>query len=158
MVHFKRRAVLKRTLAGGAIALAAGAGLLKPARVFAAEWPKNAFYATNLNEGAVRLYGGALATASKAIGIKAPTQAENGAVVPIIVNTTLPNVESIGIFVEKNTNPLIVTATLNKGAAGYFGIRMKMGATSEVKVYIKADGKLYTASQLINVAVGGCGG
>jgi sulfur-oxidizing protein SoxY len=35
---------------------------------------------------------------------------------------------------------------------------MKMGKTSDVKVYVKSGGKLHMASQQIKVTVGGCGG
>ena len=44
------------------------------------------------------------------------------------------------------------------GAEGYFSARMKMGKTSDVKVYVKSGGKLHMASQQIKVTVGGCGG
>lgn len=158
MINVKRRSVLKGTLAGSALALAAGAGFLKPTRVLAAEWPKNAFEADNVDAGLKALYGNASGAASKDIVIKAPLQAENGAVVPISVSTSLPNVEAIGVFVEKNAAPLVANVALTNGAAGYFSARMKMGKTSDVKVYVKSGGKLFTASQQIKVTVGGCGG
>ena len=103
------------------------------------------------------LYGTSAAADSKAITIKAPIQAENGAVVPIAVSTSLPGVESIAIFVQANERPLIASVALS-GAEGYFSARMKMGKTSDVKVVVKSGGKLHTASQQIKVTVGGCGG
>jgi len=45
----KRRIFLKGTLAGSAVALAAGAGLLNPRQVLAA-WPKSAFEAKDLSK------------------------------------------------------------------------------------------------------------
>ena len=158
MTNPKRRTLLKGTLAGSALALAAGAGLLKPARVWAAEWPKNAFESKTIDEAVKGLYGNASGSDSKDISIKAPLQAENGAVVPITVTTKLPNVEAIGVLVEKNATPLVANVALSNGAAGYFSARMKMGKTSDVKVYVKSGGKMYTASQQIKVTVGGCGG
>lgn len=156
-MNVKRRTLLKGTLATGAFTVAAAAGLLKPARVLAAEWPKNAFEAKSVDEAVKTLYG-ASATQSKDITIKAPIQAENGAVVPISVSTTLPNVESIGIMVKENANPLVANVSLSNGAAGYFSARMKMAKTSDVNVFVKAGGKLYSATQQIKVTVGGCGG
>lgn len=156
MSHVHRRTFLKGGLAASVAAFAASAGLLKPTSAFAA-WNKNAFDSKNI-EGALKaLYGGTAADASDAISIKAPLQAENGAVVPIAVSTTLPNPESITIMVQENPSPLIITANLT-GAAGYLSARMKMGKTSDVKVYVKSAGKLHMASQQIKVTVGGCGG
>ena len=94
---------------------------------------------------------------SKAISIKAPLQAENGAVVPITVSTSLPNVEAIAILVKENAQPLVASVALT-GASGFFSARMKMGKTSDVKVAVKSGGKLHVATQQIKVTVGGCGG
>jgi len=152
-----RRTFLKGTLASGVVAVAAGAGLLAPARVLAAAWPSAAFDAKSINDAVKTLYGSADAAASGAITIKAPIQAENGAVVPIAVSTGLADVEAIGILVEQNERPLVANVALT-GAAGYFSARMKMGKTSDVKAYVKAGGKLHVATQQIKVTVGGCGG
>ena len=104
------------------------------------------------------LFGSSAAPANTGITIKAPLQAENGAVVPISISTTLPNVEAIAILVDKNATPLISNVSLMNGAEGYFSARMKMGKTSDVKVVVKSAGKLHTASQQVKVTVGGCGG
>jgi sulfur-oxidizing protein SoxY len=152
-----RRTFLKGTLGATALGLVAAAGLLKPGRVLAAEWPKSAFEAKSINDALNGLFGSAAATASGAIKIKAPIQAENGAVVPIAVSADLPNVDSIAVLVEKNASPLVANVSLT-GAQGYFSARMKMGQTSDVQVVARAGGKLYSAKQTIKVTVGGCGG
>ena len=154
-----RRTLLKGTLAGSALVLAATAGLLKPTRVLAAEWPKGAFEAKSIDAVLKDLYGASEVTdGGKQITIKAPIQAENGAVVPISIQTSLGNVQSIGIVVKENATPLIASVSLANNAAGYFSARMKMAKTSDVQVVVKAGGKLYTASQQVKVTVGGCGG
>jgi sulfur-oxidizing protein SoxY len=152
-----RRTFLKGTLAGSLVAVAAGTGLLSPTRVLAAAWPAAAFDAKSLDDALKGLYGSPAAAASSAITIKAPIQAENGAVVPIAVSTTLPGVESIAILVAGNAQPLVASVALT-GAEGYFSARMKMGKTSDVKVVVKSQGKLHQATQQIKVTVGGCGG
>lgn len=157
MTQLHRRTFLKGTLATSVVAVAAGAGLLKPTRVLAAEWPKDAFAAKSVEDTLKSLYGNAQAAASGSIKIKAPIQAENGAVVPFSVSTSLPNVESIAVMVEKNAQPLVANVNL-KGADGYFSARMKMGSTSDVHCVVKSGGKLYSAKQNIKVTVGGCGG
>jgi sulfur-oxidizing protein SoxY len=159
VINEKRRTLLKGTFAASTLALAGAAGLLKPSRVLAAtQWPKTAFEAKTANDALHDLYGSTAASDSKAITIKAPIQAENGAVVPISVTSSLPNVESIAIVVEKNPNPLATQVNLMNGAAPFFSARLKMGQTSNVDVLVKSGGKLYKASQQIKVTVGGCGG
>ena len=157
MTGLHRRTFLKATLASSVVAVAAGAGLLRPGRVLAAEWPKNAFEAKSVADAIKTLYGSTQAAPSGAVKIKAPIQAENGAVVPISISTTLPNVQAIGIFVEKNATPLVANTEI-AGAGGYFSARMKMAQSSDVQVVVKADGKLYSAKQMVKVTVGGCGG
>ncbi len=157
MTTLHRRTFLKATLGVSAVGLAASAGLLTPTRVLAAEWPKGAFDAKSISDALKDLYGASAATASGSIKIKAPIQAENGAVVPIAVSASLPNVQGLAVFVEKNAQPLVASVALT-GADGYFSARMKMGQTSDVHVVCKAGGKLYSAKQTIKVTVGGCGG
>lgn len=157
MSTMHRRTFLKGTLGAATLTVAAAAGLLAPTRVLAAAWPKAAFESKTMDDVAKALYGSAAGEASKDIAIKAPIQAENGAVVPISVSTKLPKVDSIAILVKENAAPLVSNVELS-GAEGYFSARMKMGKTSEVKVYVRSGGKLFTATQQIKVTVGGCGG
>lgn len=156
MSKIHRRTFMKGALASAVLA-ATGAGLLRARPAAAAEWPKDAFAAKNVEDALKALYGDAQGTASNAIKIKVPIQAENGAVVPITVSTDLPNVQSISILVEKNAQPLIASINLS-GAAGYLSARVKMASTSDVHAIVKAGGKLYAAKQTVKVTVGGCGG
>ena len=157
MKDINRRTFMQGTLAASVVAVAAGAGLLKPSRVLAAEWPKGAFSSKTVEEALKTLYGTSAMSASSSIKIKAPLQAENGAVVPMQVATTLPNVEAISVYVAKNPAPLVANVGLT-GAEGYFSARMKMGSTSDVVAVVKSGGKLYSAKQTVKVTVGGCGG
>lgn len=157
MTPIHRRTFLKGTLAASAAGLAASAGLLKPGPAHAAEWSKNAFEAKKVDEALTNLFGSAQTTPSAGVKIKAPLQAENGAVVPIQVSANLPNVTTIAVLVEKNNQPLIAAVNLT-GAAPFFSARMKMAQTSDVHVVVKSAGKLYSAKQTIKVTVGGCGG
>jgi len=155
--EINRRTFMQGTLAASVVAVAAGAGLLKPSRVLAAEWPKGAFASKSVEEALKTLYGTSQMSASSSIKIKAPLQAENGAVVPMQVATSLPNVEAISVYVAKNPAPLVANVGLT-GAEGYFSARMKMGSTSDVVAVVKSGGKLYSAKQTVKVTVGGCGG
>ena len=96
----KRRVFLKGSFAAGTIAVAAAAGLLTPRRLLAASWPETAFDAKNETDAVKALFGDMPVVDSDAITIKAPLQAENGAVVPVKASTSLLNAESIAIVVE----------------------------------------------------------
>ena len=153
----KRRTFLKGTVASSALVVAAGAGLLRSGQVLAAEWPKEAFTARELGAAVKAAMGGDGAT-SQDIKIKAPLQAENGAVVPIKVETSLADVKSIAIMVAKNPTPLATKVDLAGGATGYYSTRVKMGSTSDVIAYVNSGGKVFKNSAMVKVTVGGCGG
>ena len=151
-----RRNVLKGASSAGAVAMAVAAGLLKPTEVLAA-WNKSAFEAKSMEE-AMKGLGATAAVDSKSITIKAPDIAENGAVVPVEVTSTLPNTTNISIFAEKNGTPLVGSYSMSNGAPGFVSTRIKMGTTSLVRAVVTAGGKTYTAAKEVKVTIGGCGG
>lgn len=156
-MNSERRLFLKGTAAGGLIAVAAAAGLLRPARVHAAGWNKSVFEARGL-EAALAALGARGAEASTDIVITAPDMADNGAVVPITVTSRLPGTESIVVLAEGNTNPVAADFGLENGAEGYIAVRIKMMQSSPVRVLVRAGGKTYTAVKDVKVTIGGCGG
>ena len=81
----------------------AGAGLL-PTSVRAA-YDASAFEAKNLAE-VLKALGAGAPVESKDITIIGPDIAENGAVVPVGVSTTLPGAKRLMLLVEKNPNVL----------------------------------------------------
>jgi len=153
----KRRVFLKGTLASSAIAVAVSAGLLSPRQVLAA-WNKSAFEAKSVSDALNNMFESDLAPASDAIKVEAPDIAENGAVVPVTIETSLKNVESIAIVAEKNQTPLVAVFNMTPRTEGYVSTRIKMGQTSNVIAVVKADGKLYSARKEVKVTIGGCGG
>jgi len=153
----KRRSFLQGSLAGSAVAVAVGAGLLNPSQVLAA-WPKSAFEAKKVPDALQDLFGNASSTTSGDIKIKAPDIAENGAVVPVNVKTSLAGVSAIAIIAEKNGTPLAANFELAANAKGDVATRIKMGKTSDVIAVVKAGGKMYSARKNVKVTIGGCGG
>ncbi|RLA18004.1 MAG: thiosulfate oxidation carrier protein SoxY [Gammaproteobacteria bacterium] len=123
-----------------------------------ASWPKEAFQSKTISSAIELLEQGLAAEESKNIKIKAPKLAENGSIVWIEISTTLENVESISILVEKNPTPLAAKFVLAPGTEAYIYTRIKMRESSPVIALVKADGKLYSASRNIKVTLGGCGG
>jgi sulfur-oxidizing protein SoxY len=151
-----RRNILQGAGAASAVGVAVMAGLLKPGMALA-DWNKAAFDARDMN-GALAGIGGAGAAASGDISVKAPDIAENGAVVPVEITSSIAGTDSIAIVGEKNAMPLIADFKLMNGAQGFVSTRIKMGATSNVTAIVKAGGKVYKASKEVKVTIGGCGG
>ena len=158
MANLHRRTFLKGTLASALVAAAAAVGLFRPRLTQAAEWPRDAYGAKSVDDALKNLYGTSSTTASPAVKVRAPLQAENGAVVPVSLSTDLPDVQGMSVLVEKNAQPLAAHINLGEGAVPYFSVNIKMGSTSDVHFVVKAGGKLYSAKQNIKVTVGGCGG
>ena len=104
----RRREVLKSGGGMSLLALVAAAGWLKPgdALAQAGNWNKAAFETHSVDD-TVKAMGGSAPAQSKDIAfVSTPDIAENGAVVPIGVTSSIPKTESIAILVEKNPNVL----------------------------------------------------
>jgi sulfur-oxidizing protein SoxY len=140
-------------------ALLAAAGAL-PQRAFAqvAAWPAGAFDAKTLAEVTKALGAGAPAE-SKEVSITGPDIAENGAVVPVAVATTLPGAKKLLLLVEKNPNALAAVFDVSDSVDPNFSTRVKMSQSSNVyAVALMGDGKALFAQKEIKVTLGGCGG
>ncbi len=154
-----RRSMLKGAGAGGVLAVALAAGLLKPARAFAAEgWNSAAFEAKDV-AGALKGIGADSVADSKDIVLKAPDIAENGAVVPVEVISNIPNTVSISVLSLKNPTPLAASFEFANGAVPALQIRVRLAETTQVRAIVKtADGKYFATQKEVKVTVGGCGG
>jgi sulfur-oxidizing protein SoxY len=150
-----------QTAMAGALAGAglAGMALSSPARAAAdaAKWPKDAFSQKN-EADAIRALFGKTPEPSDKVTLDAPEIAENGAVVPISVSSTLPNVTSIAIVVSENPFPLAANYPIPPGTAPTVANRLKMAKTSRVIALVASGDKVFSASKEVKVTVGGCGG
>ncbi len=127
-------------------------------QIVLAKWNEKAFKAKQLKLALDAKYGNRQLVDSNDITLKAPTIAENGAVVPIRVSTNLTNTSNISLFVKDNPTPLIASLNFGKTSKPELQIRIRMAKTSEVIAIAEADGKLYQTKQLVKVTIGGCGG
>ena len=153
----KRRVFLRGTLAAGTVGVALGAGLLTPRSILAA-WPKSAFDAENVNTALEGIVGTTQHEASGDIKIKAPDIAENGAVVPITVSSSIEGITSMSILADENARPLTSSYNLPAGTAAFVSTRVKMGKTANVIAVVKAGDKVYSTKKQVKVTIGGCGG
>jgi sulfur-oxidizing protein SoxY len=120
-------------------------------------YPEDAFRQKSEAE-AIQLLYGRTAEPSDEVKLDAPEIAENGAVVPVSVTTTLADVTSISFLVAGNPNALAASYRIPPGTMPSVANRLKMAKTSNVTAIVEAGGKLYSATREVKVTVGGCGG
>ena len=153
-----RRDALKTGGSVSLLTLLAAAGWLKPGEAVAqGAWNKAAFEAKSMPD-AYKAMGGSPAQSKDIAFVSTPDIAENGAVVPIGVTSSVPKTEQIAILVEKNPNMLAATFDIPAGTEPTVTTRVKMGQSSNVYALVKADGKYYVAQKEVKVTLGGCGG
>ena len=121
-----------------------------------ADWPTKAFSDKSQDKVIKALFGNTNTEISSLITVVGPDLAENGAVVPIKVNTQLSGVESVAILVDNNPNPLAAHFLIQPGNSANIGTRIKLAKPSVVTAVVKANGKLYTSSKKIKITRGGC--
>jgi sulfur-oxidizing protein SoxY len=147
----KRRKFVKQLIAVPVLG-----GLLKSVAALA-EWNVEAFAAQTESEVLDVFFPGRNIIASDAIKIGVHDLIENGAVVPIKIETDLPAVQSISILVELNPNPLIAHFDLSPECKGFIATRIKVGTPSDIIAIVQSEGKLYSKRKFVEVVEGGCG-
>ena len=148
-----RRETLKHSMAVAGLLAATG---LFPRDAFA--FNKAAFDARSIAD-ATKAYGAGAPTESKDVTLTAPDIAENGAVVPMAVASSLAGVKHLLILVERNPSALVAKFDVTDAVEANFSTRAKMGQTSDVyAVAITNDGKAWYAKKEVKVTLGGCGG
>jgi sulfur-oxidizing protein SoxY len=152
----QRRNVLKTGSGAALLSVLAAAGIISPGMALA-DWNKAAFDAKSMAD-TLKALGAGAPVDSKDVQVTGPDIAENGAVVPVGVSSTLPNVTMVAILIEKNPNALAASFTLPEGTEANVQTRVKMGQTSNVYALVKSDGKFFMATKEIKVTLGGCGG
>ena len=150
-----RRLVLQ---GAGAIALIGlGFGSVPALAAANDKYPEEAFKQKSDADAIKALYG-KTAEPSDKVKLDAPEIAENGAVVPIAVSTSLPDVTSISFFASENPNALAASYVIPAGTLPAIANRLKMAKTCNVIAIVESGGKLYSATKEVKVTVGGCGG
>ena len=148
-----RREILKSS--GIVAAMLLGAGLLPGA---ALAYQKNAFEAKSMEE-VFKALGLPMPKESTEVTLTAPDIAENGAVVPMTIASSLSGVKKMLMLVEKNPSPLIAQFMVNAAVDVQYQTRAKMGESCDVyAVAVLEDGKTLFAKKEVKVTLGGCGG
>lgn len=101
--------------------------------------------------------GGAEPEETGDIVLEIPRIAEDGAIVPVMIESHIPATDRLSLFVQKNPFPLIAAFQFADRAAPFVSLRIKMNESSAVIVIARAKGKHYRTAQWVRVVRGGCG-
>jgi sulfur-oxidizing protein SoxY len=151
-----RRKFVKRAGTMSLAALAWTAGLITPEMLEAGEFDQ-AFEIKSPDQVIDFLAGRLKIQTTDNIQIDAPEIAEDGAIVPITIISSLDDAHSVAIIAEKNPIPLIGRFILEKDAEAFIQARIKMAETGHIVVLVKAQNQLFSAKRFVQVTVGGCG-
>ncbi|MBL0163741.1 MAG: thiosulfate oxidation carrier protein SoxY [Xanthomonadales bacterium] len=161
-MSMSRRAFLQTGAGATALLVVAAAGFtprlgLAATEPAAAPDPRKPFQGHTLDE-VVKAMGGSNAQQSSEIALQAPEIAENGAVVPLVIESKLPGTRMIAIVSEKNPHALSAVFNIPEGAEAYVMTRVKIAETSKVTAIVQTDKGFFYTDQLVKVTLGGCGG
>src|SRR5665213_1276470 len=127
-----RRTVLMGLSAAALAGFGLTAGIAAPALAEdAADWPHDAFKQTKIEDAIKALYGKGVEPSDN-ISLDVPEIAENGAVVPVAVSSSLPDVTSLAILIPENPFTLAASYKFPDGTAPSVACRLKMAKTSKV--------------------------
>ena len=141
-----------------ALALAATSGLTSAHAENAAGWNKTAFDSKSLSDAAKAMGATSAPVESKELVLQAPEIAENGSVVRVGAQSSLPNTTQISFVVEKNPSALAAMFDIPAGTDANVSTNIKMGQSSNVYAVAKAGDKFFYAVKEVKVTLGGCGG
>ncbi len=149
----QRRKFLSLTL--GALALS-----VVPASVKAEDYRKSkptVWTAHSVEDAMENLYGTS-ETIEEGVTLVAPDVAANGGAVPVSVTSDI-DAKSVAIFQDANPESAVCVFDIGEYGVVDFSIKMKMKESGAVTVVVQGkDGKLYSATKDMDVALGGCEG
>ena len=135
------------------------AAVMAPATLSATNFrdTKPAAWTAHKVDDAMNALFGTSATTKGKVKLKAPDIAENGAVVPIHVTSKLAG-STVAVFQDANPESTVAVFTVPANGIIDYKLRIKMSKTGTVSVVVKDGETLYSASKMVKVTAGGCGG
>lgn len=135
----------------------AGIVLLKSS-LASAKWNVADFAPGSFDATMKQLLKGKPIVESDKIDLNIPEIAENGALVPVTVTSSLKDIQSIALVVEQNPVPLAIKVELMPELEPFLSARLKMANTSFVFALVETEKVCYRAKKKVKVTIGGCGG
>ncbi|MDD1649204.1 MAG: hypothetical protein LUO80_02255 [Methylococcaceae bacterium] len=113
--------------------------------------------AGDIDQALALVLGGRAWLPNDAVRMEIPQLAENGAIVPITVESRLPDTRRILVFAEKNPDPLLAEFHFEPGADPWVTLRLKLNETGPVLAIVESGGQFHGAKTIVKVMLGGCG-
>jgi sulfur-oxidizing protein SoxY len=143
------------------LGLGLAAVALTPVAINAVDFRKekpDTWTAKSVDDAIKALYGDKKPTDSDKIKLKAPKVASNGGAIPISVSTDI-DAKSVALFQDVNPESAVIAWTVPEGGIIDYSVKIKMKGSGKVTVVVEGkDGKLYSTSKALEVALGGCEG
>lgn len=163
-----------------ALALAFGAGVMKPVDVFAAatgwgeDWNGAVYSAKSLEAFVLAMRGDTttpntsrtVVNRGKVPGLgpakegelllDAPELAENGTNVPVTVTSLIPGTDFIALIADHNPNPVCVGFNVLPVNEPTYSVRIKVAETSTLVAVARSNGQWFYTLRDITVMIGGC--
>jgi sulfur-oxidizing protein SoxY len=140
-------------------ALAAVATMV-PARLAAEDFratKPDVWTSHDVNDGIAKLYG-KVPTPSDAIKLNIPKVASNGGQIPVDISTDIP-AKTVALFQDANPESAVIVFNVYENSVVDYSIKIKMKKSGSMTVVVEGlDGKLYSITKSIDVALGGCEG
>lgn len=157
-LNAQRREVLYKALAA-----AVSSGLLSPADVlgrelyaFEKDW-NGRIYAAKRVDYLIRAMGDeGVYQPSNLVKIEAPSLVEDGALVPVSVQSQLPGTDYLALFCEANPYPVCVGFHVMPGTLPAFSTRIKVAQYSQVMALARTPQGWFYADTYVDVTIGGC--
>ena len=109
-----------------------------------------------VDDAMTELFGTSKTTVAN-VKLKAPDIAENGAVVPLQISSKLAG-KTVAIFQDANPESLVAVFTVPADGIIDYKLRIKLAKTGTVTVVVQDGSTLFSASKMVKVTAGGCGG
>lgn len=152
-MKINRRKFLKTSLVIGT----AGIALFKNA-VASVQWPAANFAPGTFDATMKQLLKGKPIVETDKIDLNIPEIAENGALVPVTVTSSIKGIQNIAVVVEQNPVPLTIQAMLMPELEPFLSARLKIANTSFVFALAETEKVFYSVKKKVKVTIGGCGG
>ncbi len=142
------------------LGVAAMSAVLAPSALSAIDYRKtkpNTWTAHNVKDAMTALYG-TTATTESGVKITIPKVAANGGAIPVNIQSDI-DAKSVALFQDANPEAAVAVWTLNDKSIINFDVKIKMKASGSMTAVVEGkDGKLYSVTQSLEVALGGCEG
>jgi len=155
-MSISRRAFIGAAAGTAVVSTSFGMGVMMP-RFVRAALPEQTFFASSPAAAISAVLGTDQASSDAAVELKIPSMVETADVVPMAVDTTLNDVESITIVADENPNPIIAHYRLTPQLWPYIATRVRLAKSGNVHALVRADGTLHRATKHVDVSIGGCG-